>query len=105
MARFDVYANTADRADSTPFLLDVQSDLLDGLDSCVVIPLRRLDLFPKVKIAARLTPVMVIDGQQFLLETPKMAAVPRRILGAPVLSLAAERERITSAMDFLFQGF
>lgn len=48
---------------------------------------------------------MVIYGQQFLLETPKMAAVPRRILGAPVLSLAAERERITSAMDFLFQGF
>ena len=39
MARFDVYANPGARAAATPFLLDVQSDLLDSLDSRVVIPL------------------------------------------------------------------
>jgi toxin CcdB len=105
MARFDVYANIGDRAGSTPYLVNVQSDLLSDLESCVVIPLRRVDFFPRVKIAAQLTPVILIDGEQFLLETPKMAAVPRRILGVPVLSLAAEHERITAAMDFLFQGF
>jgi hypothetical protein len=27
------------------------------------------------------------------------------VLGAPVASLASERERITAAVDFLFQGF
>lgn len=57
MARFDVYANTGGHADTTPYLLDVQSDLLDGLDSRVVIPLRSLAHFPKIRLPARLTPV------------------------------------------------
>jgi toxin CcdB len=105
MARFDVYANPGARAAATPFLLDVQSDLLDSLDSRVVIPLRDLAAFPQVALSERLTPVVTVDGRALMLETPKMAAVPRRVLGAPVASLAAERERITAAVDFLFQGF
>ena len=105
MARFDVYANPRRHADSTPYLLDVQSDLLDGLESCVVIPLRRRERFPAVPLADRLTPTVRIEGAEYMLETPKMGAVPRRALGAPLLSLAAERARVTAAMDFLFQGF
>lgn len=38
MARFDVYANPGSHAKTTPCLLDVQSDLLGGLDSRMVIP-------------------------------------------------------------------
>ena len=33
MARFDVYANPGAHANTTPYLLDVQSNLPDGLDS------------------------------------------------------------------------
>jgi toxin CcdB len=51
MARFDVYATPGRHADSTPYLLDVQSDLLDGLDSRVVIPLRRRERFTAVPLA------------------------------------------------------
>ena len=105
MARFDVYANPGRHADSTPYLLDVQSDLLDGLESCIVIPLRRRDRFPAVALADRLSPTLSIAGAEFILETPKMGAVPRRALGAPLLSLAEEQERVTAAMDFLFRGF
>ena len=105
MARFDVYATPGRHADSTPYLLDVQSDLLDGLDSRVVIPLRRRERFPAVPLADRLTPTLSIAGGEFILETPKMGAVPRRALGAPLLSLAAERARVTAAMDFVFRGF
>jgi toxin CcdB len=47
----------------------------------------------------------MVDGRALMLETPKMAAVPRRVLGWPVASLAAERERITAAVEFLFRGF
>jgi hypothetical protein len=36
MARFDVYANPGSHSATTPYLLDVQSDLLDGLDSRMV---------------------------------------------------------------------
>jgi len=50
MARFDVYANPGIHATTTPYLLDVQSDLLDGLDTRMVIPLRSLKTFPNVKL-------------------------------------------------------
>lgn len=105
MARFDVYPNPGAHASTTPYLLDVQSDLLDGLDSRMVIPLRGLEHFAQVKLPSRLTPVIGILGKDYLLETPKMGAVPRRILKSPVISLTGEQERITAALDFLFQGY
>ena len=46
-----------------------------------------------------------IQGRDYLLETPKMGAVPQRILKSPVTSLAAEQVQITAALDFLFQGY
>lgn len=105
MARFDVYRNVGPHAASTPFLVDVQSSLLDGLDTCVVVPLRRLDCFPVDKLPTRLCPVFDIEGFSCLLETPKLAAVPRRLLREPVTSLTQEQDRVTGALDFLFQGF
>jgi toxin CcdB len=105
MARLDVYANPGSHATTTPYLLDVQSDLLDGLDTRMVIPLRSLKAFPKVKLSTRLTPVLTIHGEELLLETPKMGAVPQRVLKTPVTSLANEQAQISIALDFLFQGY
>lgn len=105
MARFDVYLNPSVQAQTTPYLLDVQSDLLDGLESRTVIPLRSLKYFPKVKLSTRLTPVFVIEGQECLLETPKLGAVPVRVLKSPVASLKGEQDTIIAALDFLFQGY
>ena len=105
MARFDVYANPGAQAKTTPYLLDVQSDLLSGLDSRMVIPLRSLEHFAKVKLPTRLTPVLTVGGKNYLLETPKMAAVPLRILKVPLASLASAQSEITGALDFLFQGY
>jgi toxin CcdB len=70
-----------------------------------VIPLRSLEHFAKVKLPIRLTPVLRLDGKDYLLETPKMGSVPRRILKASVACLAEEQDQITGAMDFLFQGY
>lgn len=105
MARFDVYANPDSHASTTPYLLDVQNDLLAGLDSRMVIPLRHLAQFPKVKLPAQLTPIFNIEGVDCLLETPKMGAVPQRILKLPIMSLAASHDQITAALNFLFQGY
>ena len=105
MARFDVYRNPGAQAATTPYLLDVQSDLLDGLETRVVVPLRRLEQFPKVKLPDRLTPILKIEGQSCLLETPKMGAVPRRLLGEPVASLLYERDTISASLEFLFTGY
>lgn len=105
VARFDVFANSGPHAASTPYLLDVQTDLLDALDSRVVIPLRRVSHFAPVKLPAELTPVFQVAGEDCLLETPKMAAVPQRLLKQRVATLAAEQHRIVSALDFLFNGY
>ena len=105
MARFDVYANPGSHAATTPYLLDVQSDLFNGLGSRMVIPLRSLKHFPKVKLSTRLTPIVIIDGEEYLLETPKMGAVPQKVLKSPVTSLAQAQDQITAALDFLFQGY
>jgi len=105
VARFDVFRNAGLHAASTPFLVDVQSNLLDGLDTSVVIPLRRLDRFAVEKIPAQLCPVFEIEGLKCLLETPKMAAVPRRLLKEHVTSLLQEQDRVMGALDFLFNGY
>lgn len=105
MARFDVYANPGTHARTPPYLLDVQSDLLDGLDSRMVIPLRCREQFPQVTLPARLIPALQIEGRDYLLETPKMAAVPRKILKTPVSSLAAEHIHITAALYCLLQDY
>jgi toxin CcdB len=105
MARFDVYENPGKHAVTTPYLLDVQSDLLDGLDSRMVVPLRKLEQFPDIKLPTRLTPVLTVNGQDFLLETPKMGAVPKRVLKSPVTSVDDLRVQIMEAIDFLFQGY
>ena len=56
MARFDVYRNAGAHAADTPYLLDVLSDLLRGLDTRVVIPLRRLKRFPAVRFPENFIP-------------------------------------------------
>ena len=81
MARFDVYPNPGRHASATPYLLEVQSDLLDELDSRVVIPLRDAAQFPPVRLPERLMPTFEIEGKPFVLETPKLAAVPLRVRG------------------------
>lgn len=105
MARFDVYRNSGAHAADTPFLLDVQNDLLSGLDTRIVVPLRRRDRFPGVPLPANLIPVFEIDGIDCMLETPKLAAVPLRILKTPVASLSERQFEIVAALDFLFHGF
>jgi toxin CcdB len=105
MARFDVYQNSGPLATSTPYLLDVQSALLDGLDTRVVIPIRRVDQFPAVNFAKDLTPIFDIEGVSCFLETPKLAAVPTRLLKNHIMSLSDQQSLISNALDRLFHGY
>jgi toxin CcdB len=105
MARFEVYRNDGPHADDVPYLLEVQSDLLSGLETRVVVPLRRRDRFPAVPLPERLMPVFEIEGTACLMETSKLAAVPLRVLKTPVVSLADSQAAISGALDFLFQGY
>ena len=99
MARYEIFQSP----DGGGFLLDVQSNFLDHLDTRVVVPLYPMDKVPTA--VKRLHPVFVIDGTTYLLATPLLAAVPSSMLGDPKGSLYHHHDDIVAALDMLFQGF
>jgi toxin CcdB len=105
MARFTVYDNSSDKNKSTPYLVDVQTDLLEGLSTRVVIPLRDAKQYKQVKLPQDLLPQFTIKGNKFILETPSMAAVPCSLLKKQVCSLKDQQNLIITAIDRLFHGF
>lgn len=98
MARFHVYLN----AEGGGYLLDVQADLLDHLNTCVVVPLLPMDAAPKP--AKVLNPKFEIDGVAYLMATQFLAAVPRRLIHQEVANLQQDAAIIVNALDCLFQG-
>jgi toxin CcdB len=99
MARYDVFANPS----GSGLLLDVQTDLLSGLNTRVVVPLLARDVAPAP--AERLNPVLEVDGAEMVMVTQFMAAVPLAILKMPLGNLGDDFDRITLAIDMLMQGF
>lgn len=104
MAQFDVYRNAnATSRGRVPYLLDVQSDLLDILATRIVVPLCRPELLSG-KPAERLNPALRIEGNTLLMLTPELAGVPRKILGERITNLAEQRAAIIAALDVAFTG-
>jgi toxin CcdB len=104
MAQFTVYRNKSQRTKSTfPFLVDVQSDLLERLQTRVVIPLTKSAIAKKPM--SNLMPILKFDGETYVLMTPQLAGVAQTDLGAPTGSLAEQRQVIVAAIDFLLKGF
>lgn len=99
MARFDIFKNVG----GSGYLLDVQSDLLSGLNTTVVVPLLPESSAPSP--AQRLNPIFEVEGQEVLMATQFMAAVPEAELRVGVGSLAEQQHEISAALDMLFLGF
>ena len=99
MAQFDVFVLRS----GSSLVVDVQSDLLEPLNTRLVVPLLAMDsgLIP----AKRLNPVIKIDETDLILATQLMASVRRAEFGEAVENIARERDRITAALDMVFQGF
>ncbi len=103
MARYDVFHNASARASSdTPFLLDVQADLLSHLRTRVVVPLRLASGIPRP--ARILQPRLHIAGVDVIMDTPGIVGAPVAALGERVSNVAADRGEIMSAIDFLLTG-
>ena len=103
MAQFDVYLNpNPNTRKPIPYLLDVQTDLLDTLATRVVVP---LVLAEEMGLAARhLNPQFKIKGMAVVMSTAELAGVPIRLLGDKVASLKNKRDEIIAALDLLFTG-
>ena len=105
MAQFSVYRNKNPRTKTTfPLLVDIQSDVLEPLNTRVVVPLTRSAALTK-KPVSHLTPEVSFEGDRYLLMTPQLAGVNRTELGSLAGSLAEERQTILAALDFLLTGF
>ena len=99
MARFDVYA----RPGGAGYVLDVQADILSGLNTRIVVPLLPLSGAPEP--AKRLNPVFEIGSEPHVMVTQFLAAVPRALLRSPVSNLADQDSEIMAALDMVLVGF
>jgi len=103
MAQFDVCRNTNPASSrDIPYLLEVQSDLLDVLATRVVVPLVLATEMGKA--AKTLNPQFEIEGVSVVMSTPEIAGVPRRVLGEKIVTLKHRRDEIIAALDLLFIG-
>ncbi|MGJ7522342.1 CcdB family protein [Variovorax sp. LT1P1] len=104
MARFDVYANP-DKSEHrhTPFVLDVQNDHIDGVETRIVIPLR--DARVHGRCLERVHPAFRINQRDVVLDTPTMATFPRDWLRSPVSSLKAQQQAVQDALDAVFGAY
>jgi toxin CcdB len=105
MAQFHIYRNMdAGSRTLTPYVLDVQNDLLDELATRVVVPLRRAAAYSGKSLAV-LMPSFRIEGEDFLALTQQLAAIAKKQIGEPVLDASDQRTEIMRALDFLISGF
>ncbi len=104
MAQFDVHRNpNSATAKGIPYLLNVQSDLLVGLATRVVVPLARPNVIGN-KSAHYLNPLFEIEGKTLVMLTPEMAGIPVKHLGAVVGNLMDRRADIVRALDIVLSG-
>ena len=105
MPQFAVYLNKHLRGSAFyPLLLDVQSELLADLETRVVVPLARASGFTDFPLRF-VMPTIELEGERYVLTTPRLAGVSRSDLGPHTGSAAFHRESIFTALDFVFRGF
>ncbi len=103
MARqFDIVRNlnSVSRTDY-PFLLILQHDRVESLQSVMVAPLVPADARAG---RSRLHPAIDVLGRSYVVKMEDIAAAPRGVIRAVVGSAIARRYQIVAALDLLFTG-
>lgn len=104
MAQFDFYPNPNPRSRRfVPWVIDVQSELIDPLNTRLVMPLSRVGVH-QTQLPVRLCPVLQVQGESLVLMPHLAAPVMVRQLEQPAGSLASVAADITAAMDAVSSG-
>lgn len=99
MAQFDIYQLQGAGID---YLLELQDNLIDNLSTRVVAPLALPEV---VGVPMKtLNPRIPVGGNDYILLTHLLAAIPLSTLGEPVASAQSQRDEIIAALDLLFIG-
>ncbi len=99
MAQYDVFRGPS----GDGYLLDVQTNFLDGLETRTVVPLMLVEQAPTRSLY--LNPTFELDDLTVVMVTQYIAAVLKSELGLPIASLSAYRDEITRALDRLLNDF
>lgn len=103
MAQYDVFANpSASSAAGIPYVVVIQSDLLDALATRLALPLARLDFAGKVP--AKLCPVVTVKGQRLNALAHYASPLPARLLRQPVDNVAEQAGVLVAALDVVLSG-
>ena len=101
--QFTVHRNADARSRKrVPYLLTVQSDLIESAGTCVVVPLITLERAGTP--VSRLMPQLPVGDEMMVMDTLQLAAIPRAALGVAVADLSQQRSTIMAALDMLISG-
>lgn len=103
MAQYDVFVNPSrSAADGIPYVVVVQSGLLDALPTRLTLPLAVFDV--ATKAPAALCPVIIVKGQRLHALAHFAAPLPAKALRRPVDNVAAQSSALVSALDAVLSG-
>lgn len=103
MSQFYLYKNlNSDTSESYPYLLSIQSNLFDDLNTRVVIPLSSYRSISRN--FNQLTPVIELNNEKYILMTHLISSVSEKELSELVMDLNDLRTNFLSALDMLISG-
>jgi toxin CcdB len=103
MAQFDVYANpSASATQGIPYVVVVQSDLLDALATRMTIPLATIEF--AAKAPDKLCPIVTVNGQRLRALAHYTAPLPTRSMRQLVGNLSAQSSALIAAVDVVLSG-
>jgi toxin CcdB len=103
MAQYDVFINPSRSAsDGIPYVVVIQSDLLDALATRMTMPVAVFD--PATRVPTALCPVIVVKGKRLHALAHYAAPLPAKLLKRPVDNVAAQASSLVSAMDGVLSG-
>lgn len=104
MPQFDVYVNpSARQREVVPYVVDVQSALLERLPTRWVVPLV-IERFNATGLPRRMCPSVHVKGVALFAWPHQTAPMTVKLLGRAVASLRAEAATLLDALDAVTSG-
>lgn len=103
MAQYDVFPNPSQSAaDGIPYVVVIQSDLLDALPTRMVMPLAVIN--PSTRVPAALCPVITVKGKRLHALAHYAAPLPAKLLKQRVDRVSAQANVLVAALDAVLSG-
>ena len=103
MAQSDVHTNpSSSAATGIPYVVVIQSDLLDALATRLTMPLALFDVATKAPTV--LCPVILVKGKRMQALAHYATPMPAKALRRPVDNVATQASALVSAMDAVLLG-